>query len=94
MGLEVSEDPIGESWEVSAVPSSVSIISNGEWEGRDLNSVIAENPNEILGKAVNEKYNGQLPLLVKFIDAKKDLSIQVHPNDEMAMREHGKMGKT
>ncbi len=94
MGLEVSEDPIGESWEVSAVPSSVSIISNGEWEGRDLNSVIAENPNEILGKAVNEKYNGQLPLLVKFIDAKKDLSIQVHPNDEMAMREHGKMGKS
>lgn len=94
MGLEVSEDPIGESWEVSAVPSCVSIISNGEWEGRDLNSVIAENPNEILGKAVNEKYNGQLPLLVKFIDAKKDLSIQVHPNDEMAMREHGKMGKT
>ena len=55
MGLEVSEDPIDESWEVSAVPSSVSIISNGEWEGRDLNSVIAENPNEILGKAVNEK---------------------------------------
>lgn len=94
MGLEVSEDPIGESWEVSAVPSSVSIISNGEWKGRDLNSVIAENPNEILGKAVNEKYNGQLPLLVKFIDAKKDLSIQVHPNDEMAMREHGKMGKS
>lgn len=47
------------------MPSSVSIISNGEWEGRDLNSVIAENPNEILGKAVNEKYNGQLPLLVK-----------------------------
>lgn len=93
-GLGSSNEPIGESWEVSAVPSSTSIIANGEWQGRDLISVINEYPNEILGKAVNEKYHGQLPLLVKFIDAKKDLSIQVHPNDEMAQREHGKMGKS
>lgn len=93
-GLEETEEPIGESWEVSAVPSSVSIISNGIWKGRDLNSLIQEFPNEILGKAVNEKYQGKLPLLVKFIDAEKDLSIQVHPNDEMALREHGKMGKS
>ena len=93
-GLESSDDPIGESWEVSAVPTSTSIISNGEWQGRDLISVIDEYPDAILGKKVNEKYHGQLPLLVKFIDAKRDLSIQVHPNDEMAMREHGKMGKS
>ena len=83
-----------ESWEVSAVPSSTSIISNGAWKGRDLITVINEHPDAILGKTVNEKYHGQLPLLVKFIDAKKDLSIQVHPNDEMAMREHGKIGKS
>jgi mannose-6-phosphate isomerase len=93
-GLEPSDEPIGESWEVSAVPSSTSIISNGEFRGRDLVSVISDYPEEILGKAVNEKYQGQLPLLVKFIDAEKDLSIQVHPNDEMAQREHGKMGKS
>ena len=93
-GLEPSDEPIGESWEVSAVPTSTSIISNGEWKGRDLISVINEHPDAILGKKVNEKYNGKLPLLVKFIDAKRDLSIQVHPNDEMAMREHGKMGKS
>lgn len=93
-GLEPSDEPIGESWEVSTVPSSTSIISNGEWKGRDLISVINEQPEAILGKAVNEKYHGRLPLLVKLIDAKKDLSIQVHPNDEMAMREHGKMGKS
>lgn len=93
-GLEPTNEPIGESWEVSAVPSSTSIISNGELKGRDLISVIEEYPDAILGKAVNEKYHGKLPLLVKFIDAKKDLSIQVHPNDEMAMREHGKMGKS
>ena len=89
-----SDEPIGESWEVSAVPSSTSIICNGEWKGKDLISVINEHPDEILGKKVNEKYNGKLPLLVKFIDANRDLSIQVHPNDEMAQREHGKMGKS
>ena len=93
-GLEPSDEPIGESWEVSAVPTSTSIVSNGVYAGKDLISVINENPNAILGKKVNEKYQGKLPLLVKFIDAKRDLSIQVHPNDEMAMREHGKMGKS
>ena len=93
-GLEPTDEPIGESWEVSAVPSSTSVISNGEWKGRDLTSVISEHPEEILGRSVNNKYHGQLPLLVKFIDAKRDLSIQVHPNDEMAQREHGKMGKS
>lgn len=93
-GLESSDEAIGESWEVSAVPTSTSIISNGEWKGKDLISAIKELPDAILGKKVNEKYDGKLPLLVKFIDAKRDLSIQVHPNDEMAMREHGKMGKS
>lgn len=93
-GVTPSDEPIGESWEVSAVPSSTSIISNGGYKGKDLISLIYEHPEAILGKKVNEKYNGKLPLLVKFIDAKRDLSIQVHPNDEMAMREHGKMGKT
>lgn len=93
-GLAQMAEPIGESWEVSAVPSSTSIVSNGVFKGRDLISVIAEYPEAILGKAVNERYQGKLPLLVKFIDAKQDLSIQVHPNDEMAQREHGKMGKS
>ena len=93
-GLEPSDEPIGESWEVSAVPSSTSIIANGELAGKDLITAINEQPDEILGKKVNEKYHGQLPLLVKFIDVKKDLSIQVHPNDEMAQREHSKMGKS
>ena len=93
-GLEPSDEPIGESWEVSAVPTSTSIVSNGMYAGKDLISVINENPDAILGKKVNEKYQGKLPLLVKFIDAKHDLSIQVHPNDEMAMRAHDKMGKS
>lgn len=92
--LEPTNEPIGESWEVSAVPTSTSIISNGEYQGRDLVSLIKEYPDAILGKAVNEKYRGKFPLLVKFIDANMDLSIQVHPNDEMAQREHCKMGKS
>ena len=76
------------------MPTSTSIVSNGVHAGKDLISVINEQPDAILGKKVNEKFNGKFPLLVKFIDAKRDLSIQVHPNDEMAMREHGKMGKS
>ena len=93
-GLPAVDEPIGESWEVSAIPSSPSIIANGEWAGRSLVDAVAAHPVEILGKAVSERYQNQMPLLVKFIDANKDLSIQVHPNDEMAQREHGKMGKS
>jgi len=93
-GLTPDEQPIGESWEVSAVQGSVSIVDNGPWAGTPLNEVIAQAPEAILGKAVSRKYGGQLPLLAKFIDARRDLSIQVHPDDEMARREHGKMGKS
>lgn len=93
-GMSSSGSPIGESWEVSAVPSHPSVVANGCWEGKTLPEVISENPVEILGKAVAKEYNNQLPLLVKFIDAARDLSIQVHPDDEMAKRVHGKMGKT
>ena len=93
-GLPASDKPIGESWEVSAVPSSPSIIANGAYAGRDLISVISEAPEDILGQAVDERYHHQLPLLVKFIDARRDLSIQVHPDDEMAQRVHSKMGKS
>ncbi len=86
--------PVGESWEVSAVPSSPCVVANGVNAGRDLISVIADTPDAILGESVARQYGGKLPLLVKFIDAKKDLSIQVHPDDEMAMRVHGKSGKS
>lgn len=93
-GMPDSDTPIGESWEVSAVPSSPSIIANGVHAGRDLIAVINESPEDILGQAVCEHYQGQLPLLVKFIDARQNLSIQVHPDDDMARRVHGKMGKS
>ncbi len=91
---QLANAPIGESWEVSAVPSSTSIISNGEFAGKQLTEVIEQFPVEILGEAVAKKYDNKLPLLVKFIDAEKDLSIQVHPDDDMSQRVHGKMGKS
>ena len=83
-----------ESWEVSAVPSSPCIVANGPLKGRDIISVIDEFGPEILGDTVYEEFDGKLPLLVKFIDAKKDLSIQVHPNDALAMERHQCFGKT
>ena len=84
---------IGESWEVSAVASAPSIVSNGTWAGYPLTEVIAKMPEAILGKAVAKNHKNQLPVLVKLIDANDDLSIQVHPDNEMAQREHNKMGK-
>lgn len=93
-GMAKSGSPVGESWEVSCVPSSTSVISNGKWKGRLLTDIIKEHPHEILGEKVAVKYGNELPLLVKFIDAERDLSIQVHPDDAMAQREHGKMGKS
>lgn len=88
------DTPIGESWEVSAVESSPCIIANGPLKGRDLISVAEEYGAELLGEAVYAQYGGKLPLLVKFIEARKDLSIQVHPDDALAARRHGKFGKT
>lgn len=93
-GLPSSGKPIGESWEVSAVASSPSVIANGAFAGRSLPEVISEHAVEILGKAVAEKYDGKLPLLAKFIDADRDLSIQVHPDDELALKRHNCKGKT
>ncbi len=89
-----TQTPYGESWEVSAIKGSESIIANGSFRGQKLTDIIAQYPEAILGKKTVEKYGANLPLLMKFIDADKDLSIQVHPNDEMARREHNKMGKS
>jgi mannose-6-phosphate isomerase len=89
-----SQQHIGESWEVSAVEKAPSIIANGTWAGYALTEVISKMPDAILGKEVANKYQNQLPLLVKFIDSNDDLSVQVHPGDEMAKRLHNGMGKT
>lgn len=84
----------GESWELSTVEGDVSVVSNGAFKGQSLMELIAAQPSEILGKAVYEKFGKQFPLLFKFLDAREDLSIQVHPNDELAQQRHNSFGKT
>ncbi len=83
-----------EDWTVSAVSGSESVVDNGACVGTTLTEVIVNHPMELLGRSVAVRYNNQLPLLTKIIDAHKDLSIQVHPDDGMAQREHNKFGKS
>ena len=89
-----SQPHIGESWEVSAVPTSPSVITNGTWAGYTLNEVIRKMPEAMLGKAVATQYQNQLPILVKLIDTSDKLSVQVHPDDAMARRIHNQQGKS
>ena len=84
----------GESWEISTVPGDVSVISNGFFKGKSISDLINEFPEAILGKAVYAKFGNQFPLLFKYLDARDDLSIQVHPNDELAKKRHNSFGKT
>ncbi|SHF54834.1 mannose-6-phosphate isomerase, type 1 [Flavobacterium fontis] len=84
----------GESWELSTVPGDVSVVANGALEGTDLNAVVALNPKAVLGKKVVAQFGDQFPLLFKFLDAREDLSIQVHPNDALAKERHNSFGKT
>ena len=66
----------GETWELSALPGDISVVSNGYWEGWDLKSLLAQNGAAIMGIELYEKFGSDFPLLIKFIDANKDLSIQ------------------
>jgi mannose-6-phosphate isomerase len=90
----IDTDNIGESWEISTVENSVSSISNGVFKGKTLLEVINEYPEEILGTEVFKRFGKQFPLLFKYLDASEDLSIQVHPNDELAAKRHNSFGKT
>ncbi|CAA9202248.1 Mannose-6-phosphate isomerase ManA [Flavobacterium bizetiae] len=84
----------GESWELSTVEGDVSVVSNGVLKGKSLMELIDEMPNEILGTKVYERFGKQFPLLFKYLDAREDLSIQVHPNDKLAKERHNSFGKT
>ena len=84
----------GESWEISGVQDEVSVVSNGFLKGNNLEELIEVYMGDIVGEKVYEKFGTEFPLLVKFIDANDNLSIQVHPNDELAMERHDAYGKT
>ncbi|MGB3774008.1 MAG: type I phosphomannose isomerase catalytic subunit [Leeuwenhoekiella sp.] len=85
-----SQAKVGESWEIADLKEGQSIIKNGELSGKTLKQIIDQNPEGLLGKKVYERFGKQFPLLIKFIDAAKDLSIQVHPSDETSPTGVGK----
>ncbi|MFD1258123.1 type I phosphomannose isomerase catalytic subunit [Mucilaginibacter terrae] len=84
----------GETWEISGVKSDVSVVDGGTLEGQSLADLLEQYKDELVGKAVYERFGNIFPLLVKFIDANEDLSIQVHPDDELARKRHNSFGKT
>lgn len=85
---------IGESWEISGVEDNISIVSNGVYQGTSLNELIKIFKSELLGAKNLKRFGENFPLLIKFLDAKTHLSIQVHPDDEMANLHHNSFGKT
>ena len=94
LGKPIQSDNTGESWELSAVKGDVSIIENGELSGTSLQELIDLEKGALLGKGVYERFGNEFPILIKFIDAKKDLSIQLHPDDALAKERHNCCGKT
>lgn len=89
-GKKIDITPLAETWECSVHPDGASVVSNGEYKGKTLSEVLKQHP-EYLGTKIKD---GELPVLVKFIDAKKALSVQVHPNDEYARKHEHQNGKT
>ena len=85
---------IGESWEVSAVPGHESVVESGTYAGMSITQLIDMFGAELLGRGVCEKYGNKFPLLIKLIDAADNLSVQVHPDDRLAMTRHNSLGKT
>lgn len=84
----------GESWEISGVEGDISVISEGKLKGKSLVELIEEFKGDLIGEKVFQKFGNKFPLLIKFIDANDDLSIQVHPDDELGMKRHNSFGKT
>lgn len=93
-GVCTESRSIGESWELSGLRGYESVVRGGEEEGLTLGEVIARRGRELLGEAVLARFDGEFPLLVKLIDTKEKLSIQVHPDDELARTLHGSRGKS
>lgn len=85
---------VGESWEISGVKDHQTIVSEGEYAGRALNEVVEELKGKLIGESNYEQFGNEFPLLIKFIDARQDLSIQVHPTDEIAKKQGKSRGKT
>ncbi len=93
-GITTDQTKIGESWEVSGVPGHESVVANGPDKGRSLGDLVKEYKGLLVGDYVYDRFGDTFPLLIKIIDAAGDLSVQVHPDDELAMKRHNSLGKT
>lgn len=95
LGKDFSPLPnCGETWEISGVKGNISEVENGALKGTDLVSLIEKYKEKLVGKSVYQKFGNEFPILIKFIDANDDLSIQVHPDDKLAKERHNSFGKT
>ena len=95
LGKDCAEiEQCGESWEISTVPGNISVVNNGQLKGKRLDHLIHEYRSALIGKRVYETYKEDFPLLIKFLDAQQDLSIQVHPDDTLARQKNYPFGKT
>lgn len=94
LGKNIKSHNTGESWELSMVDGDLSVVENGFYKNDTIQFLIENYPNEVLGESILNKFGTQFPLLFKFLDAKSDLSIQLHPNDDLAKKRHNSFGKT
>ncbi len=92
--LDSQMDHVGESWEISGVNGNETIVAEGPDKGKSLNELTSTMKSQLVGKENYERFGNEFPLLIKFIDARQDLSIQVHPTDEIAHRQGKERGKT
>lgn len=95
LGKTISSKKYGESWELASLPEGTSSIANGKHKGKRLGDIISAFAKAILGVSVKERYGAEMPLLIKFIDASKKLSVQLHPDNAIAQKTHQQsQGKT
>ena len=92
--LQSAQEQVGESWEISGVKDNETIVDAGEMKGMSLNDVLLQEREKLVGKDNYRRFGDEFPLLIKFIDARQDLSVQVHPSDEVARRQGRGRGKT
>ena len=83
-----------ESWQLSGVPGSLSVVFEGPEKGKTVADLLCEQHEQLVGRRSYERYGNVFPLLIKFIEANQPLSVQVHPNDELARKRHNSFGKT
>ncbi len=85
---------IGESWEISGVEGNISTVANGPLQGKTLHQLLNSYKEKLMGNKIYQQFGAEFPLLIKYIDAKTALSVQLHPNDELAKARHKSFGKT